>query len=64
MKSGIPIFPTLSFIIIIILNSKSRGGGRSGGDIPSLSVLYPVKLTLCMSYLIKHSILERTELAS
>ena len=43
-------------------------GGRevkSGGDIPGvppLSVLYTVKLTLCMCYLIKHSILERIEL--
>ena len=61
MKSGVPIFPTLTFIIILILNGKSRGGVKSGGDIPGvppLSVLYPVKLTLCMCYpggVIKHS---------
>ena len=63
--SGAPIFPILTFIII--LNGKSRGGVKSGGDIPGvppLSVLHPVRLTLCMCYLIKHSILETTELAS
>ena len=66
--SGAPIFPILTFIIIIIiLNGKSRGGVKSGGDIPGvppLSVLHPVRLTLCMCYLVKHWILETTELDS
>ena len=67
MMSGAPIFPILTFIIIIIiLNGKSRGElsqeGISQGS--PLSVLHPVKLTLCMCYLVKRSILETTELDS
>ena len=52
MKSGVPIFPTLIFIIIIILHSKSRGGGReikSGGDIPGVP---PLCIIPCKAYLV------------